>query len=254
MFNPSNSVSRVQKPVWRILPGMIRGLHFQPDGGDTPGGDSGGEPEDKPEDIPTVTMTLKEQQDLIAKRERLAADKATKVNAGLLKELQDKLAAFEKKAPEKKENTYTADDLQKVLDERDRVHGDKVKEMQTSLTALQNAKKDSAIVSAASKAKAIDPEIVLRMVRDSIALDETGNLSVIDSNGSPRLSPKRGQDMTIDELIEEFLSDKPYLRTGSNTGGTGSNTNNHKGQTVDVAKLALTDPLAALNYLNANPQ
>jgi len=109
---------------------------------------------------------------------------------------------------------------------------------------LQNIKVDGNLLNAASSRKAVNPQQVVRLLKDQIRLSETGEVEVLDDSGSPRYT-EAGKAMGVDELVEEFLTTNPHFRI-ANPGGTGSTGNvaDSKGTPgkFDVKNLNMNNP------------
>lgn len=55
-------------------------------------------------------------------------------------------------------------------------------------------------------------DLVEHQVRNSIRVDDDGNLNVVDANGIPRVSTRPGfPNMTLEELMDEFKASRPTL-------------------------------------------
>jgi hypothetical protein len=88
---------------------------------------------------------------------------------------------------------------------------------------LQNIKVDGNLLNAASSRKAVNPQQVVRLLKDQIRLSESGEVEVLDDGGSPRYTDK-GTAMNVEDLVEEFLTSNPHFKM-ANPGGTGSTSN-----------------------------
>lgn len=99
---------------------------------------------------------------------------------------------------------------------------------------------DNALLLAASKNNAVSPDQVGLLLRGNIKLTEDdGNVEILDSNGTPRYNDK-GDPLSVDELVSEFLTANPHFVRASQ-GGAGSMGNaggsTHKPQKVaDMVK------------------
>lgn len=109
---------------------------------------------------------------------------------------------------------------------------------------LQSIKVDGNLLNAASNRKAVNPQQVVRLLKDQIRLSETGEVEVLDDSGSARYTDK-GTAMSVDDLVEEFLTSNPHFRI-ANPGGTGSigNVADTKGTPgkFDVNNLDMNNP------------
>jgi hypothetical protein len=91
-------------------------------------------------------------------------------------------------------------------------------------TLLDKITKDnvqSNLISAASKYDAIDPQVVYEILKGRVRLDEDFNPVVYKEDGQER-EYVAGVDMTVDQFVEKFLAEKPYLVKATNQTGAGS--------------------------------
>jgi hypothetical protein len=107
---------------------------------------------------------------------------------------------------------------------------------------LESIKIDGALIDAASKAKSVAPDHVAQLLRKNIKLDAEGHVIVTDTEGKQRYTDN-ADPMTVNHLVEEFLSSNQYFKSAgpSGTGSTG-NTNNATQQSLDIAQLDLNKP------------
>jgi hypothetical protein len=133
-------------------------------------------------------------------------------------------------------------EFEKILKEQ----ADKANQKISTLTQeLTKIKVDGTLLNAASTLKAINPEQVVRLVRDSVKMLESGEVEVLDPKTGRTRYTESGDPMSIDGLVSTFLKDNPHFVTaGPAGGGSQSNTssNNAKATEVDIAKLDLNDP------------
>lgn len=109
---------------------------------------------------------------------------------------------------------------------------------------LQAIKVDGSVLNAASGRKAVNPQQVVRLLKDQIRLNERGDVEIIDDQGTIRYSDE-GSAMTVDQLVGEFLSTNPHFVSAGPT-GTGSHSavakaNGNLGS-PDVNNLNMNDP------------
>jgi hypothetical protein len=122
--------------------------------------------------------------------------------------------------------------------------GKKDQAIQQLQRELQAIKVDGAVLNAASGRKAVNPQQVVRLLKDQIRLGDAGSVEVLDDNGSIRYNDT-GAPMTAEELVSEFLSANPHF-VGAGPSGTGSQSSvasaNGKMGIPDVSKLDMNDP------------
>ena len=109
-------------------------------------------------------------------------------------------------------------------------------------TELESIKIDGALIDAASKAKSVAPDHVAQLLRQNIKLDTEGHVIVTDKEGKQRYTDS-ADPMSVDNLVEEFLSGNTYFKSAGPSGaGSKGNTNNASPQSLDLAQLDLNKP------------
>jgi hypothetical protein len=121
-------------------------------------------------------------------------------------------------------------------------------------TELESIKIDGALIDAASKAKSVAPDHVAQLLRKNIKLSDDGNVIVTDAEGKQRYTDN-ADPMTVNHLVEEFLSSNQYFKAAgpSGTGSTG-NTNNADHKNFDLAQLDMNNPEHRKIYAEAKKQ
>ena len=136
------------------------------------------------------------------------------------------------------EESKARGEFEKVLKE---TVSKKDQEIERLSKTLQTQMIDGALVNASSKYRAISPEQVTKLLKENVRLGSDGNVEVIGSEGHVRYT-EQGDPMTVDGLVKEWLDVNPHFaQPGPKGSGTQSNTSNNKVESVDPAKLDLTD-------------
>ena len=148
------------------------------------------------------------------------------------------LEAEEKKAIEEQ---HKRGEFEKILQTTVSKKDQAIQQLQRELQAI---KVDGAVLNAASGRKAVNPQQVVRLLKDQIRLNEAGQVEVVDENGSVRYTDD-GTAMTADELVNEFLTANPHF-VGAGPAGTGSQSSvaqaNGRMGAPDIDKLNMNDP------------
>lgn len=102
---------------------------------------------------------------------------------------------------------------------------------------------DSPLLETAAKYRAVAPEQVKALLRNSIKLTSDGDVEVIDSNGTTRYKDN-GEPMGVEDLVKSFLDTNPhFVAAGPSTtqtkNGMGSNSASSK---IDITKLDMSKP------------
>lgn len=150
----------------------------------------------------------------------------------------------------KDEKTYTKDQLEQTLRQAEerwevKLGAETKAKTDAEERALKLLEKDrrATIVSAAAKALAIDPEEVADLTLRHVAHDDEGGIIVLNEKGGARLGPK-GDPLTVEEFVRDWVEKRPHHKRGSGTGGAGSGTDGKSGQ-ADPAKMTPTEKIAA---------
>lgn len=87
-------------------------------------------------------------------------------------------------------------------------------------TRLQETLIDGQLTSAASRNNAVDTAQVTQLLKGKTRLNEDGVVEIVDNNGTPRYNDK-GDLLSVDEMVTEFLTANPHFVRASG-GGAGS--------------------------------
>ena len=126
---------------------------------------------------------------------------------------QDDEALKEKAVKEAKSKA----ELEKLMQQR-------ILEKDTEINKFKNEIKkeriDNSVLSVASQHKAVSPAQVVSLLKDEIKLNDQNRVEILDKNNNIRYNEK-GNLLTIEERVKEFLDANPHFRQGS-LSGTGS--------------------------------
>lgn len=108
---------------------------------------------------------------------------------------------------------------------------------------LEKVKLDGTLKSAALRLKTANPDHVATLLRNQVKLDESGQPVVLNSDGEVRYNTDTAEPFTIDDLVNEFVSQNPYFKGAGKT-GTGSEGNSSGTEIVnfDLSQLDMTNP------------
>ena len=134
------------------------------------------------------------------------------------RELDEIRKKEEEQAKEKQmQEAKTKQDLEKVMQER---IAEKDAEIVKYKNAIKKERIDNSILSVASQNKAISPNQVVALMKDKVRLTDDNRVEILDNNSNVRYNPK-GELLSIEESVKEFLDANPHFRQGS-LSGTGS--------------------------------
>lgn len=184
------------------------------------------------------TYTAEEFNNAMASVRKKAEDKVLKKFANVdVEKYNELLAAEEAKTLEEQK---ARGEFEAVLKE---TVSKKDAEIQRLQSTLQTQMVDGALVNAASKYRAINPEQVTKLLKDTVRLNAQGDVEVVSSEGHVRYTDS-GDPMTVDLLVKEWLDTNPhFVQAGPKGAGTQSNTSQApQPENIDPAKLDLNDP------------
>ena len=154
---------------------------------------------------------------------------------------QEEEAAKEKLVKEAKSKA----ELEKLMQQR-------IAEKDTEILKFKNEIKkeriDNSIMSVASKNNAINPSQVVSLLKDTVKLNDDGRVEILDNNSNIRYNEK-GNLLTIEEKVKEFLQANPHF-SASGKSGTGSQSS-VEGKTVkpfNIQELDMSKPEDRAKY------
>jgi hypothetical protein len=156
---------------------------------------------------------------------------------GDLEELKQLKATAEK---QRQEEALKKGEFEKVLQE---MAAKKDAEIQQRDEVIKEYKVNTPLLNAAAKYKAVAPEQVQSLLRNSVRLNEVGEAEVIDANGTVRYDDS-GKPLGVDDLVREFLeSNKHFVQAAPATTNTKSATAPvNLSSEFDLSKLDLSNP------------
>lgn len=137
------------------------------------------------------------------------------------------------------EEAKTKQDLEKIMQER---LSEKEKELNSFKEQIKKEKVDNSILSVASSNNAISPSQVVALLKDEVKYTDDGRIEVVDNNSNVRYNAK-GELLTIEDRVKEFLDSNPHFRKGSLSGsGSQSAVGGKTVKPFNLQDLDLTKP------------
>ena len=174
---------------------------------------------------PTPTFN-QEDVDRIVKQ-RLEAEKSKHQRMLDEAKKQEEELVKEKQIQEAK----TKADLENLMKQR---IADKDKELADWKSKVKTINVDNSLLSLASKNNAIAPDQVVSLLKNEVNYNDDGRVEILDNNKNIRYNSK-GELLTIEDRVNEFLDANPHFRKGS-LSGTGSQSS-IDGKTVKPFKI-----------------
>jgi len=185
-------------------------------------------------ETPKQNTFTQEQLDNIIKT-RLEAEKS-KYEKKLQEEEKQKQEILKQ---EQLKEAKTKADLEKIMQER---LSEKEQELAKVKEQIKKEKVDNSILSIANKEKSINAQQVVSLLKDEVKYNDDGRIEIVDNHSNVRYNAK-GELLTIEDRVKEFLDSNPHFRQGS-LSGSGSQSA-IGGQTVkpfNLQDLDLTKP------------
>jgi hypothetical protein len=156
------------------------------------------------------------------------------------KKLQEEEKQREEIIKEKQlEEAKTKQDLEKIMQERLK---EKEEELSRYKNQIKKEKVDNSILSVASSYKAINPAQVVSLLKDEVKYTDDGRIEIVDNNSNIRYNAK-GELLTIEDRVKEFLDSNPHFRQGSLSGsGSQSAIGGNTVKPFNLQALDLTKP------------
>ena len=133
----------------------------------------------------------------------------------------------------------TKQDLEKIMQER---LSEKEQEIQRIKNEMVAEKIDKQILAVASTNKAVVPEQIVSLLKSELQLADDGRVEVLDNNRNIRYNEK-GQPLTLEDRVKEFLDTNPHFRQGSLSGsGSQSSIGGNSLKPKSIGDLDLNNP------------
>ena len=180
---------------------------------------------------------------------------------------QERSQMYKKLGVDDLDIAVTAVKTQKDLEEKQKIQKGEFEEILKNKTQewnkeranLENQLKDikinKALLTSASKNKAINPDQVVSLLQPQIKLNESGNVEILDNKGLARYN-SNGELLTTDELVQEFLTQNPHFVSATPSGsGTVSNVDRTElNKPLNLSDLDMTNPSDRKKYAEYRKQ
>ena len=116
------------------------------------------------------------------------------------------------------------------------------KEIASLRSEIEKVKVDGALVTAASKNQAINPEQVKDLLKGNVKLTDDGKVEILAENKQPMYN-KDGDLKSIDEYVKDFITENPHFQTATPSGsGSQANLGKVDAKPFNLADLDMTKP------------
>ena len=183
-------------------------------------------------------MISQSEVDKIVER-RLAREKSKyeKMYSGIDPEQARKL--LQEKENKEMEDQKARGEFEKILKEQAEKSN---KEIASLRSEIEKVKVDGALLNAASKNSAINPEQVKDLLKGNVKLTDDGKVEILAENKQPMYN-KDGDLKSIDEYVKDFITDNPHFQTATPSGsGSKANLGKVDAKPNNLADLDMTKP------------
>jgi len=137
-------------------------------------------------------------------------------------------------------------EFEDILKEQANKYQSEIQKLQGDLT---NIKINDALLGSASKNRAINPQQVVELLKNSVQLNEDGQVEVLADNGTPRYN-KDGNLYSVEEYVSEFLTQNPHFQMATPSGsGSKGNVGKVDAKPFNLAELDLNNPEQRKQYV-----
>jgi len=204
--------------------------------------------------------TEQEQQPVENKVEEVIEDKEPMVSQSEVDKIIDKRLARERQKYEKMYSGIDPEQARKLLEEKEnkqmedqkaRGEFEKIlkeqaeksnKEISGLRSEIEKVKVDGALLNAASKNSAVNPEQVKDLLKSNVKLTQDGKVEILAENNSP-IYNKDGDLKSIDEYVKDFITENPHFQLATPSGsGSKANLGKVDAKPFNLADLDMTKP------------
>ena len=204
--------------------------------------------------------TEQEQQPVENKVEEVVGEKEPMISQSEVDKIIDKRLARERQKYEKMYSGIDPEQARKLLEEKEnkeiedqkaRGEFEKIlkeqaeksnKEISGLRSEIEKVKVDGALLNAASKNSAINPEQVKDLLKSNVKLNEDGKVEILAENKQP-IYNKDGDLKSIDEYVKDFITENPHFQTATPSGsGSKANLGKVDAKPFNLADLDMTKP------------
>ena len=155
-------------------------------------------------------------------------------------DLDEAKAAIEERKKVEEEKQLERGKFDEVMKKKTLEYNEKLSKLEQE---LKSERIDKQLINAASKNRAISPEQIKELMKNSVQLNAEGKVEVLDNSGTPRYN-KDGDLLTVDEAVQEFLTQNAHFQSATPS-GSGSVSNVGKSdtnKTLNISDLDMSKP------------
>jgi len=185
-------------------------------------------------------------------KQRLAKERASIYKKLDVDDLDTAINAVKQSREAEEKEKIKKGEFEQILKEKSEEYNKKISGLESE---LKDIKINRALLQSASKNRAINPDQVVSLLQTNMRLNDTGNVEILDKNGITRYNNK-GELLTTDELVSEFLTQNPHFVTASPSGsGSVSNVDRTElNKPFNLSDLDLNNPADRKKYAEYRKQ
>ena len=185
-------------------------------------------------------------------KQRLAKERASIYKKLDVEDLETAIQAVQNQKQAEEKTKIQKGEFEQILKEKSEEFNKKYTSLEKE---LKDIKINKSLLSSASKNRAINPDQVVELLKNNIKLNETGNVEILDKNGIARYNNK-GELLTTDELVNEFLTQNPHFVTATPSGsGSVSNVDRSElSKPFNLSELDMNNPADRKKYAEYRKQ
>jgi hypothetical protein len=174
-------------------------------------------------------------------KQRLAKERASIYKKLDVEDLDTAINAVKLTREAEEKQKIQKGEFEQILKEKSEEYSKKIGTLESE---LRDIKINKALLSSASKNRAINPDQVVELLKNNIKLSDSGSVEILDKNNIARYNSK-GELLTTDELVQEFLTQNPHFVTATPSGS---------GSVSNVDRTELNKPLNLSDLDMNNPE
>ena len=207
--------------------------------------------EEQTTEQPKVNSFTEEDVNNIVKQ-RLAKERASIYKKLDVEDLETAIEAVANQKKAEEQTKIQKGEFEQILKEKSEEFNKKYTSLESE---LKDIKINKAILSSASKNRAINPDQVVELLKHNLKLNEAGQVEILDKNGIARYNSK-GELLTTDELVNEFLTQNPHFVTATPSGsGSVSNVDRSElSKPFNLSELDMNNPADRKKYAEYRKQ
>ena len=195
-------------------------------------------------------FTEAEMQEIVTNR--MARDRSALNKRLGVKDFEEAVLAVKQQKEAEEKQKIQKGEFEEIIKNKTQEFNREKEELQNQ---LRDIKINKALLSSASKGRAINPDQVVSLLQNQIKLNESGNVEILDSKGLPRYN-NNGELFTTDELVQEFLTQNPHFVSPTPSGsGTRSNVDRQElKSSIKLEDLDMNNPKDRERYAEYRKQ